>query len=74
MIEESLGSFFHFEESLPDNVKRRLRIVYEELGLDFVIPTMYPPLQNVQVKQIENFMDQYSLSAQAGYQDAVVAE
>ena len=74
MIEESLGSFFHFEESLPDNVKRRLRIVYEELGLDFVIPTTYPPLQNVQVKQIENFMDQYSLSAQAGYQDAVVAE
>ena len=74
MIEESLGSFFHFEESLPDNVKRQLHIVYDELCLDTVIPSLYPPLQDVQLKRIERFMDQYSLFAEADYQDALVAE
>jgi mannosyl-3-phosphoglycerate synthase len=74
MIEESLGSFFHFVESLPDNVKRQLHIVYEKLRLDTVIPSLYPPLQDVQLKPIERFMDQYSLFAGADYQDALVAE
>jgi len=74
MIEESLGSFFHFEDSLPDNVKRQLHIVYDELCLDTVIPSLYPPLQDVQLKRIERFMDQYSLFAEADYQDALVAE
>ena len=74
MIEQSLGSFFHFKESLPYNVKRQLRKVYDELCLNFVIPTLYPPLQDLQIKRIEKFMDQYSLSAEADYQDALVAE
>jgi mannosyl-3-phosphoglycerate synthase len=74
MIEESLGSFFHFEESLPDNVKRNLRMIYDELCLDFVIPRLYPPLQDLRIKRIERFMDQYSLYAEADYQDALVAE
>ena len=74
MIEESLGSFFHFEESLPDNVKRKLRLVYEELRLNFVVPRLYPPLQDLRIKRIERFMDQYSLSAEADYQDALVVE
>ena len=74
LIEESLGSFFHFEESLPDNVKRQLRIVYDELCLDFVIPSLYPSLQDLQIKRIERFMDQYSLSTEADYQDALVVE
>ena len=74
MIEESLGSFFHFEESLPDNVKRQLNNVYDELRLDTVIPSLYPPLQDVQLKRIERFMDQYSLFAGADYQDVLVAE
>ena len=74
MIEESLGSFFHFEESLPDNVKRQLRLVYDELCLNFVIPRLYPPLQDLRIKRIERFMDQYSLCAEADYQDALVAE
>jgi mannosyl-3-phosphoglycerate synthase len=74
MIEESLGSFFHFEESLPDNVKRQLRLVYDELRLNFVVPRLYPPLQDLRIKRIERFMDQYSLWAEADYQDALVAE
>ena len=74
MIEESLGSFFHFEESLPDNVKRQLRMVYDELCLDFVIPSLYPPLQDLQLNRIERFMDQYSLFAEADYQDALVTD
>ena len=71
MIEESLGSFFHFEESLPDNVKRKLRLVYDELCLHFVIPTLYPPLQDLRIKHNEKFMDQYLLCAEADYQDAL---
>ncbi len=74
MIEESLGSFFHFEDSLPDNVKHQLHIVYDELCLDFVIPSLYPSLQALQIKRIERFMSQYSLSAEADYQDALVVE
>jgi len=74
MIEESLGSFFHFEDSLPDNVKHQLNIVYDELCLDFVIPSLYPSLQDLHIKRIERFMDQYLLSAAADYQDALVAE
>jgi mannosyl-3-phosphoglycerate synthase len=73
-IEESLGSFFHFKESLPDNVKHQLRLVYDELRLGFVVPKLYPPLQDLHLKRIERFMDQYSLSAKADYQDVLVAE
>lgn len=74
MIEQSLGSFFHFKESLPDNVKRHLRMVYDELCLDLVIPSLYPPLQDLPLERIEKFMDRYSLFAEADCQDALVAE
>jgi mannosyl-3-phosphoglycerate synthase len=74
MIEESLGSFFHFKESLPYNVKRRLRKVYNELCLNLVIPALYPPLQDLPLKRIERFMDQYSLFKEAECQDLLVAE
>jgi hypothetical protein len=74
MIEESLGGFFHFEEWLPDNVKHQLRQVYNELCLEFVIPRLYPPLQDLQIERIERFMDRYLLSAEAYYQDVLVSE
>ena len=74
MIEESLGSFFHFEEWLPDNVKRKLRVVYDELCLNFVIPKLYPPLQDLRIKRIEKFMDHYLLCAEADYEDALAVE
>ena len=74
MIEESLGSFFHFEESLPDNVKRKLHMVYDELCLGFVMPTLYPPLQDLQIQRIQKFMDQYLLCAEADYQDALAVD
>ena len=74
MIEQSLGSFFHFEESLPDNVKRQLWKVYDELCLDLIIPALYPPLQELPLERIERFMDRYSLFAEADCQDALLAE
>lgn len=74
MIEQSLGSFFHFEESLPDSVKRQLWMVYNELCLDLVIPSLYPPLQDLPLMRIERFMDRYSLFAGADCLDLLVAE
>jgi Mannosyl-3-phosphoglycerate synthase (osmo_MPGsynth) len=74
MIEQSLGSFFHFEESLPDSVKRQLWMVYNELCLDLVIPSLYPPLQDLPLMRIESFMDRYSLFAGANCLDLLVAE
>ncbi len=68
MIEESLGSFFHFKESLPHIVKRQLRLVYHELCLDLVIPALYPPLQALPLERIDRFMDRYSLFAQTDCQ------
>ncbi len=61
MIEESLGSFFHFEASLPDNVKQQLQRVYDEQGLELVYPALYPPLQALPLKRIEGLMDRYAL-------------
>ena len=55
-------------------MKRQLRLVYDELRLNFVIPRLYAPLQDLRIKRIERFMDQYSLCAEADYQDALVAE
>ena len=69
MIEESLGSFFHFKKALPYNVKRQLWKVYNEMCLDLVIPTLYPPLQDLPLERIERFMDRYSLFAEADYQE-----
>jgi mannosyl-3-phosphoglycerate synthase len=61
MIEESLGSFFHFEASLPDNVKQQLQRVYDELCLELVYPALYPPLQALPLKRIEGLMNRFSL-------------
>jgi len=74
MIAESLGGFFHFEESLPGSVKRRLRAVYDELGLNVVVPLLYPALQDLRLKRIVRFMDQYLLCAKADYQDVPLAD
>lgn len=74
MIEASLGSFFHYEELLPDSVKRQLCLLYDELCLDRVIPLVYPALQDLQIERNERFMDQFSLSAETAYQDVLVVE
>jgi mannosyl-3-phosphoglycerate synthase len=74
MIEQSLGSFFHFEKWLPDSVKRQLGTVYDELCLDFVCPGLYPPLQYLPLKRDDRFMDRYSLFNEAECQDLLVAE
>jgi mannosyl-3-phosphoglycerate synthase len=74
MIEQSLGSFFHFEESLPVIVKRKLRMVYNEMRLDFKFPALYPPLRDLPLERFERFIDRYSLFAEAGCQDVLVVE
>ena len=74
MIAESLGSFFHFNDSLPDNVKRHLHMIYKDLCLDLIIPSLYPSLQDLQIKRIGGFMDRYALSEEADYQDVLVIE
>jgi len=72
MIEESLGSFFHFEASLPDNVKRQLQEVYDELSLELVYPALYPPLQDLPLKRIEGLMDRYSLFSDEDCQENIL--
>ena len=61
MIEESLGSFFHFETLLPNNVKRQLQEVYHKLRLGLRYPMVYPPLRDVLMTGNEALMDQYRL-------------
>lgn len=80
MIEESLGSFFHFETALPDNVKRSLQRVYDELQLEYVRPTIYPALQDLHLCRFAPLMDQYALFghpevslAEPGRQDLAIA-
>ena len=63
MIEESLGSFFHFEAVLPDTVKRALQQVYAELQLERVYPSLYPSLRTLPLQRIERWMDRYALLA-----------
>ena len=74
MIEESLGSFFHYEEFLPGSVRRQLAILYDELCLNLVLPSVYPALQDLQIERNERFMDQFWLSTEADYRDALVVE
>ena len=74
MIEESLGSFFHYQDLLPGSVRRQLRGLYDELCLDMIIPLVYPALQDLQIERNERFMDQFSLSTAADYQDVLAVE
>lgn len=74
MIEESLGSFFHYEAWLPDNVKCHLQRVYDELGLELVYPVLYPPLQALPLQRIEGMMDNYSLFAAPHQQGLLLVE
>ncbi len=67
MIEQSLGSFFHFEAALPDNVKRELQKVYAELWLERVSPELYPPLRTLPLQRIAGLMESFAL-----FEDAVL--
>jgi len=64
MIAESLGTFFCFERWLPRKVKRQLRQVYAELGLEFVSPVVYPALQDLPLVSDETFVNRYKLGEQ----------
>ncbi len=74
MIEESLGSFFHFEASLPATILRQLQNIFDELHLKPVYPALYPPLQDLPLKGMEGLMDRYALSADIDCQDGLLAE
>lgn len=69
MIEESLGCFFHFETVLPENVRRHLQVVYDELQLERVSPAVYPALQDLPLEPYSQLMQQYAL-----FKDLVPAE
>ncbi len=73
MIQESLGSFLHFEALLHDNVKRQLQRVYDELHLERIYPTVYPPLQDLPLEKKESLMDHYGLFEDADCQDMLLA-
>jgi mannosyl-3-phosphoglycerate synthase len=62
MIAESLGTFFFFDKWLPRKVKRQLRQVYAELGLEFVSPVVYPALQDLPLVSDETFVSRYMVS------------
>jgi mannosyl-3-phosphoglycerate synthase len=47
MIEDSLGSFYHFKDILPESVERELDRIYDEQHLDFRLPVIYPPLREI---------------------------
>src|SRR6266487_501577 len=68
MIAESLGSFFLFERILPGGVKRQLRMVYNDLGLELVYPVVYPPLQDLSIASNSAFADQYKLFEDVDHQ------
>jgi mannosyl-3-phosphoglycerate synthase len=74
MIEESLGSFFHFEAVLPDNVKHELQKVYAELQLERVYPALYPPLRTLPLQRSERWMDRYALLADGACPDMLLVE
>lgn len=73
MIQESLGSFLHFEALLHDNVKRQLQRVYDELHLEHIYPSVYPPLQDLPLEKKESLMDHYALFEDADCQDMLLA-
>lgn len=61
MIEESLGCFFHFETELPENARRHLQEVYEQLQLERVKPVVYPALRDLPLERSSPLMQQYAL-------------
>lgn len=65
MIEESLGSFSHFEEALPENVRHQLQKVYDELQLAQVYPEVYPRLQDLPLASCAACMSDYALFPQS---------
>lgn len=61
MTQESLGSFFHFEQVLPEQVQRQLQQVYRDLQLTEVRPVVYPRLQDVPLATCAAGMHDYAL-------------
>lgn len=61
MTQESLGSFFHFEQVLPEQVLRQLQQVYRDLQLTEVRPVVYPRLQDVPLATCAAGMHDYAL-------------
>jgi mannosyl-3-phosphoglycerate synthase len=74
MIEESLGSFAHFEAVLPDNVKRHLEDVYHELQLEYMKPAVYPALRDLPLCRFAPLMDRYALFTDTVHQGKHVAD
>ncbi|HZS75884.1 MAG TPA: mannosyl-3-phosphoglycerate synthase [Ktedonobacteraceae bacterium] len=63
MIEQSLGSFFHFESALPANVRRSLEQAYDQFQLELIYPTLYPALRDLPLEQERILMKRFALFA-----------
>jgi mannosyl-3-phosphoglycerate synthase len=61
MIEQSLGSFYHFEWALPHRVQRQLQHLSTDLQLARVIPQVYPRLQDVPLTSNAAWLRDYAL-------------
>ena len=74
MIAESLGSFFLFEPFLSRPVLRQVWQIYQDLVLEIRYPTVYPALQDLQVRSDEVSMDRYRLCWERGSREVLLEE
>jgi mannosyl-3-phosphoglycerate synthase len=78
MIEESLGCFDYFKKWLPANVSEMLDRLYTELDLSFRLPKVYPPLNDLPARTLQEFaVERYKLTAEvgsSGLQEMLIAE
>jgi mannosyl-3-phosphoglycerate synthase len=61
MIEESLGSFTHFAEILPEKVHWQLQKVYADLQLALLRPAVYPRLRELPLTSCTACMRDHAL-------------
>jgi len=66
MIEESLGSFFHFKDFLPQSVLLQLQGLYRERHLQLRVPAVYPALRELGIQADPAFLQRYRPSCVAG--------
>lgn len=62
MIAQSLGCFLPFERFVPYRVKRQIKRICADLGLELARPTIYPPLETLPLDTYELQVDDFAVS------------